>query len=47
MDEKGYMVFKDVMNWEEIERPKPAKRIPAASAGVKSIVIKDGTINKA
>ena len=47
MDEKGYMVFKDVMNWEEVEKAKPAKRLPAASAGVKSDVINGGTIIKA
>ena len=36
MDAKGYMVFKDVMNWQEVDKPKPAKRLPAASAAVKS-----------
>ena len=36
MDDKGYMVFKDVDAWEEVDDVKPAKRAPAKSAGVKA-----------
>jgi len=38
MDAKGYMVFKDVTKWEEVEDTKAAAKraVPAKSAGVKS-----------
>ena len=36
MDAKGYLVFKDVEVWEEVDDIKPAKRAPPKSAGVKA-----------
>jgi hypothetical protein len=36
MDDKGYMCFKDVEVWEEVDDVKPAKKAPTQSAGVKS-----------
>eukprot|EP00353_Schmidingerella_taraikaensis_P004646 CAMPEP_0185573192 /NCGR_PEP_ID=MMETSP0434-20130131/4966_1 /TAXON_ID=626734 ORGANISM="Favella taraikaensis, Strain Fe Narragansett Bay" /NCGR_SAMPLE_ID=MMETSP0434 /ASSEMBLY_ACC=CAM_ASM_000379 /LENGTH=69 /DNA_ID=CAMNT_0028189345 /DNA_START=1028 /DNA_END=1237 /DNA_ORIENTATION=- len=36
MDDKGYMVFKDVTSWEEVEDEKPAKRPAAKTMGVKA-----------